>query len=134
MLRLKQVRMAHGESQKELASALGIGVSSLSQYENGKREPDFQTLTKIADYFAVSVDYLLGREDRTQDKSKPSAPNYESGRKQADELEERFINAVQRLPLTQQVALLELVELAVHNGQAETPQNRSARSIIQASP
>ena len=114
MLRFKQVRMEHQVSQKELASILGIGVSSLSQYENGKRQPDFQIVSKFADYFGVTVDYLLGRDERvsSSDAKKTPTPENESERKQADELETRFINAVQRLPLTQKVALLELVEAA----------------------
>ena len=115
MLRFKQVRMEHQVSQKELASILGIGISSLSQYENGKRQPDFQIVSKFADYFGVTVDYLLGREEQTSsssDAKKAPTPENEGERKQADELETRFINAVQRLPLTQKVALLELVEAA----------------------
>lgn len=115
MFRLKQVRIEHNVSQKELAHVLGIGASSLSQYETGKREPDFQTLSKMADYFGVSVDYLLGREERmplSSGEKKTLASQNESEHKQADELETRFINAVQRLPLTQKVALLELVEAA----------------------
>lgn len=115
MFRLKQVRIEHNVSQKELAHILGIGASSLSQYETGKREPDFQTLSKLADYFGVSVDYLLGRDERASlspDAKEAPTPENKGERKQVDELETRFINAVQRLPLTQKVALLELVEAA----------------------
>lgn len=50
-------------SQRELAKDLNIGNSTLAMYELEKREPDFDTLQKIADYFDVSTDYLLGRTD-----------------------------------------------------------------------
>lgn len=63
MLRIKELREARGEMQKVIAKALGIAPSTYSQYETGKREPDYSTLSKIADYFNVSVDYLLGKTD-----------------------------------------------------------------------
>ena len=46
---------------KELGAFLGVTESAVSFYESGKRQPDYNTLMKIADYFDVSVDYLLGR-------------------------------------------------------------------------
>ena len=61
--KLKEWRIARGIQQKDLASTLGIGANTLSQYENGKREPDNNTLVQLADYFNVSVDYLLGRDE-----------------------------------------------------------------------
>lgn len=48
---------------QKLADYLHTGVSTLSQYESGKREASFETLTKIADYFGVTIDYLLGRDE-----------------------------------------------------------------------
>lgn len=63
MIRLKQIREARGKMQKEAANELGIGLSTFSQYETGKREPDYSTLVRIADYFNCSTDYLLGRTD-----------------------------------------------------------------------
>ena len=63
MLNLRALRELRGKMQKEVANDLGIGLSTLSQYETGKREPDIKTLIKIADYFDCSADYLLGRVD-----------------------------------------------------------------------
>ncbi len=68
MEKIKILRKQHGLTMKELGSIVGVAESSISLYENGKRQPDYDTLQKIADYFHVSVDYLLGRED-----SKPSS-------------------------------------------------------------
>lgn len=62
--RLKQLRLQKNITQEQLAKHLGIPRSTYSNYEYGNREPDANTLNKIADYFDVSVDYLLGRTDR----------------------------------------------------------------------
>lgn len=58
---LKKLRDESNLTQSELANKLNITRSSLSLYELGKRTPDFDTLSKIADFFNVSADYLLGR-------------------------------------------------------------------------
>jgi transcriptional regulator with XRE-family HTH domain len=47
-------------TQGELAERIGISRAALSHYENNRREPDFETLKHIADFFYVNVDYLLG--------------------------------------------------------------------------
>lgn len=63
MNRIKYLRAEKGISQNELAKALGLTQQAISAYENGLREPDLETLQKIADFFDVSLDYLLGRTD-----------------------------------------------------------------------
>lgn len=60
---LKMLRLQHGLTQQELAERLGLSPVTISGYENGHREPSIEILERIADYFEVSVDYLLGRED-----------------------------------------------------------------------
>lgn len=47
---------------KELGKKIGVAESTISQYETGKREPDFETLLKLGEFFNVSVDYLLRGE------------------------------------------------------------------------
>lgn len=61
----KQLRLACGLTQAEMAERIDISKSTISMYENGNREPDFETLEKIADFFNVDIDYLLGRTDKT---------------------------------------------------------------------
>ena len=62
---LKSLRTSHGLTQDELAKSLKISRSAIGMYEKGAREPDYETLELIADYFNVDTDYLLGRTDKT---------------------------------------------------------------------
>ena len=62
---LRDLRKAKGISLKEFGKIIGVAESTVSLYENGKRQPDYDTLSKIADFFGVSTDYLLGRETKT---------------------------------------------------------------------
>lgn len=64
MSRIRDIRKQNGVTMKELGKAVGVGESTISMYENGKRQPDNTMLMKIADYFSVSVDYLLGRDEQ----------------------------------------------------------------------
>ena len=60
---LRKLREERNVSQKEVAGYLGITRQAVSYFELGKREPDYKTLRKLADYFGVSVDFLLGCSD-----------------------------------------------------------------------
>ncbi|MBQ9942549.1 MAG: helix-turn-helix transcriptional regulator [Christensenellaceae bacterium] len=62
-MRLRELRKEKGISQLKLALDLNINQNTISRYESGLREADYQTLIKIADYFNVSIDYLLRRTD-----------------------------------------------------------------------
>lgn len=62
-MRLKELRKSKGISQLKLAMDLGMNQNSISRYENLERQADYATLIKFADYFNVSIDYLLGRTD-----------------------------------------------------------------------
>ena len=59
---LRRLRREKGISMKELGKKIGVAESTISQYETGKREPDFETLLKLGEFFNVSVDYLLRGE------------------------------------------------------------------------
>ena len=61
--RLRYLIKQSKSTQKEIATALGLSQQRFNYYANGQREPDSETLCAIADYFGVSVDYLLGREE-----------------------------------------------------------------------
>ena len=62
-MRLKELRKLRKISQLKLAMDLNMNQNSISRYETGEREADYDTLIKFADYFDVSIDYLLGRTD-----------------------------------------------------------------------
>lgn len=59
---LKYFRMRENLSQSELAEKLGVSASTISMYEVGKREPDFETEEKIADFFNTDLNTLRGRD------------------------------------------------------------------------
>ena len=59
---LKEMRLEKGINQVNLASALGVSKGIISMWETGQREPTLSSLVAIADYFGVSLDYLVGRE------------------------------------------------------------------------
>ncbi|MBO5065447.1 MAG: helix-turn-helix transcriptional regulator [Clostridia bacterium] len=62
-MRLKELRKKRKVSQLKLALDLQLNQNTISRYETGAREADYNTLIKLADYFDVSIDYLLERTD-----------------------------------------------------------------------
>lgn len=60
MLKIKEIRKDKGITAKEIAEYVNVAESTMSLYENGKREPDFNTLLKISEYLEVSVNELFG--------------------------------------------------------------------------
>lgn len=65
-MRLKELRKQKKISQLQLALDLNMNQNSISRYETGEREADYETLIKLADYFDVSVDYLLERTNNPE--------------------------------------------------------------------
>lgn len=61
-MKLKELRKNKGLSQRELAHILQVAPNTLSQWENGTRNPDPETLKQLADFFSVTIDYLLNRD------------------------------------------------------------------------
>ncbi len=64
---LRTLRMSKGISQQQLADVIGTSQQSINKYENHNVEPDISTLIMLADYFQVSVDYLIGHVIRDID-------------------------------------------------------------------
>ncbi len=62
-MRLRELRRQRHLSQLKVAMDLNMNQNSISRYETGEREADYATLIKFADYFHVSVDYLLEHTD-----------------------------------------------------------------------
>lgn len=63
--RIKGLREKHNISQKDFAVKIGVSNVVLSRYESNERKPDYETLQLIADFFEVSIDYLLGRNNQS---------------------------------------------------------------------
>lgn len=92
---LKDLRSEQGLTQKELSKKIGITASAIGFLENGQREPMASTLLAYANYFGVSIDYLMGREQDDNGyyqnlPEKKKAPIAE--RTQLSEIQENFIN------------------------------------------
>ena len=62
-IKLKELRIESGLSQRKFGEIFGVCNQTVSFWETGSREPDLDTIVKIADYFEVSIDYLCGRNE-----------------------------------------------------------------------
>ena len=89
-IRLKELREVHNLSQAKLAAALGVRQSTVAMWENGKNKPEFGTLTRIAEFFNVSVDNLVG----TAENKKAPAPQ---GQESRSEMEAQLLEMFARL-------------------------------------
>ncbi len=96
--RLKELREEKNLLQKDVAKYLNITTSAYGYYEQGKRKSDIETTKKLADFYDVSTDYLLGRTDNKEDytKSNINLYNNKTGHLNYRELEkkvtERFLD------------------------------------------
>lgn len=102
MFRLKELRETAKISQMELAQKLGVKQSTISTWERGRRDPDTDTVKKLAEIFGVSIDYLL---ELNNDNEKAS-PEEDAIRKKEVVLIENF----KKLPEEQQAFVLRMVQ------------------------
>lgn len=77
-------------NKKELGAILGVEQNTICNWENGKREPDFLSLEKMASYFHCSIDYLLGRTDQKETPTARSDGQLESTDEELNEVLERY--------------------------------------------
>ena len=66
-MRMRELREKAELSQSQMAEILGCSKSVYSRYERSERQPDIDTLCKIADYYKVSLDYLVGRQEESSE-------------------------------------------------------------------
>jgi len=64
--RIKMLREKQGLSQEELGKVIGVKRFAIYSYEKGKSYPEAKSLVGLADYFDVSIDYLMGRTDKPE--------------------------------------------------------------------
>ena len=67
-IRLKKLRETKGISQRQLADILNVSRGSVGNWESGTREPNLNTIRIIADFFGITIDYLLGVDDKPYNK------------------------------------------------------------------
>lgn len=77
--RLIELRERQGKTQEAVAEACNISRVTLARYENGTREPVAKNVSKLAEYYGVTVDYLLGREDPRQQEAEAIVDHYVNG-------------------------------------------------------
>lgn len=90
----KRLRISAGLTQVEMAEKLKISRSTIGMYETGAREPDFETLEKIADFFNVDIDYLLGRTDKITLLPETAGRNYHNSKAVLNRKDERDIEKI----------------------------------------
>lgn len=109
--KLKNLRKERHLNQKDLAILLCVSVNSYSQYELGKTEPNFENLKKLADFFCVSVDYLIG------------APTTSAGSKKEESLsidEKEMLDNFDKLgPFEREAIMIQIKALAEKCGATE---------------
>ncbi len=102
--RLKLLRKERNITQIDLANALSVSVGTVGNWESGKRIPDIGTFGQIAEYFDVSVDYLVGRsEDK---KIRPT----EIGESDLSEHEKRILSLLRKVPESDMPAAERMIE------------------------
>lgn len=73
-MRLKELRIGKGLLQRDIAEVLNCSTPVYCRYEKGEREPQFDIIKKLADFYGVTVDYILGRDDPPALAEKETAP------------------------------------------------------------
>ena len=74
---LKALREAKGLLQKDVAAAIGVSRTTYVKYESGSSEPSYKILVKLAEFFDVSVDHLLGRTESKKAPAKDAKPTFD---------------------------------------------------------
>jgi len=120
--RLKKIRQEHGEKQRELAKDLNVSQGTLSNWERGTHEPDNTTLSRLAQRFDVSVDYLLGLSDipKPQSSQPTTNPKY------------TLLKAYQELDTEELEVLEKLAEQMLklkHKGNNQSPKHEGSETM-----
>lgn len=104
---LKYLVSASGMTQKDIATAIGLSQQRFNFYVTGKREPDTDTLCTLADYFGVTVDYLLGRD---------AVPAPEEAKTAPSEKDEALLDVFHKLNDEGKEQLLDFADSLVRSG------------------
>lgn len=111
--RLLDLRKKSKKSQAEIAQLLGITTAAYQNYENGRREAGYATIAKLADFYGVTTDYLLGREPKAD-------PHLDLNLKKADE--DEMLKKYMSLPENVRAMLLKVMKELVGEGEDDDEQ------------
>lgn len=127
---LKKLRLEKSLTQTELADKLGISKSTISMYENGNREPDFETLEHIADFFNVNLSYLIGETSQTVNKTaekngfKHKVPLSEGGTNEFPEGFKMIRRAAIKLNDKEKEKLLQIMKAYIADDEEDEVENK----------
>ena len=127
---IKLLREEKGLTAREIAPEIGVSTSAYLNYERGERQPNFETLCKLADFYGVSTDYLLGR---TEVKETAAVDPYTAIGipKSAAELADRFNENFPKLPKEWQGFFCEVMRQTIEiNKKAEECEVESVPEIL----
>lgn len=99
---LRILRKEKGISMKALGDCIGVAESTISQYETGKRQPDLETLSKLSDFFGVTTDYLIGRNEETPQLDAEALEIYNTISQLSQENQKRIFDLAKALQSSQQ--------------------------------
>lgn len=104
MEQLRELRLQRGMTQTQVGDLIGVSCVTVGRYEAGEREPSNAKISAFADYFGVSIDYLMGRDETEKELS-------------ADKKRKEIIEAISQMPLEKLEALAVLLQKNKSGGQ-----------------
>ena len=113
-MNLKELRNRRELSQTEVAKALGISLRAYQNYEYGQREPNIEMINKLADFYGVTTDYLLGRDTGEPDTLDQLAAEFSM-----TALEKKIVENYLSLPESMRGDLMEFLRKSVKEVQEE---------------
>lgn len=130
MNKIRELRKSKKLSMKELGEAIGgYAESTISLYENNKRQPDQETLIKIADFFGVSIDYLLGHEPSNKIKKEQTIANLNNSKSniliELTAEEQELINCFRRITVAERLAIITTARSFFNHSKNKTHSNEA---------
>lgn len=114
MENIRKLRKLNGITMKNLGKIIGCAESTVSMYESGRHEPDIKTLINLADFFNVTIDYIVGRSPETENQMNALTIN-----------EGKLLQAFRKLSVGEQRAIFRFAGIDYdNNGDSKISQTR----------
>lgn len=134
--KLKELRLNKGLTQIEFAKTFNIANGTVGNWETGKREPDYEMLSRIADFYGVTIDYLLGRNDKEKPtEMEKSLPDIMYRYNELSNDQQREVIAFMEFKLAQQTKKPDIIIgqiAAFGSGPTDIPVNKEASQKLAA--